>query len=144
MMKRSLWLTAALALFMSCLVSCSSSRLPGDVEEYYDLSKAEPGELTDIFSDVELTPLLFEGEYYPSEVWTLHYHDSMIMVQDNKEGIYVFDADGHYRSSSEQVHGQGPGEYFYQYAYSFNPYSGLIQVITFDKIMCYDADFNFV
>ncbi len=134
-----------LCIFLGILASCTHHpKQEFPVSEYYDLSKAEPGELTDIFSDVELTPLLFEGDFYPSEVYTLHYHDSLIMVQDNRDHIYVFDTAGHYISSSKQVRGQGPGEFSIYMAYSFNPYTGLIQVLTINKLMCYDTEFNFV
>lgn len=140
-MKLFSFLSQFLILFASCT---SQHQKELDVDEYYDLSTATPGVLTDVFSDVELTPLLFEGDYYPSEVYTLYFHDSIIIVQDNKDDIFVFDSDGHYRSSSKQVRGQGPGEYSIYMGYSYNPYTGLIQVLTPDKMMCYTPNFSFI
>ena len=141
-MKQILILFIPLVLLTAC--SNQQSQSKQEIKEYYDLSTATPGVLTDVFSDVELTPLLFEGDYYPSQVYTLHNHDSLIMVQDNSEDIFVFDSAGHYISSSKQAWGQGPGEYTIFMGYSYNPYTGFIQVITPTKLMCYDTEFNFI
>ena len=138
--------TLILYLFLIIMTACSNqqSQSKQEIKEYYDLSTATPGVLTDVFSDVELTPLLFEGDYYPSQVYTLHNHDSLIMVQDNSENIFVFDSTGHYISSSKQVWGQGPGEHSIYMGYSFTPYTGLIQILTPDKMMCYTPNFNYI
>lgn len=129
------------------LIACNTRKESSDsknIQEYYDLSKATPAELTKVFEDVELIPLLFDGDEYPSQFYTMNCIDSLILLQDYSENIYVFTREGHYKSSSKLVHGQGPGEIDIFMGYSWNPFSGTIQVLTPNKMLCYDTDFNFV
>lgn len=98
--------------------------------------------IEDIFSDVDIVPLLFEGETYPSVANQVQVSDDYIFVGDNKKQIHVFDKDGHYVSCSSWVRGAGPGEYDMMMGFSWNPFNRSIQLLTPHKLMQYDINFN--
>lgn len=128
------------------LIGCRSHKLDKEAEpeEYYNLSTATEAIISDIFSDVEAIPLLFEGDYYPASFLQLINTDETIIVQNNNGDIFVFDNEGHYVSSSKDVYGQGPGEYTIEMATCWNPFSNQIVVMTPNYIMKYDKEFNFM
>jgi len=99
--------------------------------------------LSGAFDGVELVPLLFEGEHYPSVVDYIQMSEDYIFIVDKDARMHVFKPDGHYVSSSNDKFGVGPGEFSVAMGCSWNPYSQLIEIITQGEIKFYDIDFNY-
>lgn len=112
-------------------------------EDVVSLTPVVSSSIEDVFSDVEIVPLLFEGETYPSVVQQVQVSDEYIFVSDNKRLIHVFDKDGHYISCSSWARGAGPGEYDMMMGFSWNPFTQAIELLTTEKLLRYDVKFNF-
>jgi len=133
------------ALCFSLLLCCCKNNDNSDkLSEHYDLSKARHGQLADIFSDVEVVPLEFAGNYYPNEIANMSINDSLILITDNLETVYLFEPNGSYISCSSEKQGEGPEEYPFSMGSAWNPNNNTIQIITPYKIILYDKYFNYI
>ncbi|MDE5555458.1 MAG: 6-bladed beta-propeller, partial [Muribaculaceae bacterium] len=133
--RKLFYVVATLGMF-----ACQSSEK--EQQDAVALAPYALSSIEDVFSDVEIVPLLFEGETYPSVANQVQVSDDYIFVGDNKKQIHVFDKDGHYVSCSSWVRGGGPGEYDMMMGFSWNPFSKSIQLLTPHKLMQYDVNFN--
>ncbi len=128
-------------LSASLLPSCKDEMSKSHV---LDLSTATNASIDDIFADVELTPLLFEKNTYPSAALQIKIAGDNILVLDKHNIIHVFDKDGHYVSCSEEKFGNGPNEYAVLLGFGWNPHSNMIEILTHDKLMSFDCHFNMI
>lgn len=127
------------------VVSCSNGNKEQNPSlETYSLADCDTGSISDIFSDVELTALKFDGKYYPKSVERIFIDSGMIFIVDSKNNVYIFSEDGTPISSSLSMRGDGPGEHPIVMGYSWNPYSQLGEIITPELLMFYDKNFNYV
>ncbi|MBD5333677.1 MAG: 6-bladed beta-propeller [Bacteroides sp.] len=125
--------------------SCSKHKDTADVcPEQYSTDNTHIGTINDVFSDVELTELAFDGKYYPKTIARMLIESDKIFIGDNKDNVYVYSLDGSPISSSLSMRGEGPGEHPFSMGFSWNPHSGLIEILTPESIMFYDEQFNFV
>lgn len=136
-------LSLIVAIF-AVLVSCGSKQESVQVESKYDLSDPEDGAISDVFNNVEAVPLLFEGEHYPKNIMKATVADDYVFIYDINGTLYIFSKEGRYIADSSNKIGQGPGEYSIMMDYSWNPYSKLIEILTPNRLIFYDKDFNFV
>lgn len=130
----------------SLLLVCILSSCEYEVSKYdvFDLSITESASIDSVFADVELTPLLFEKDTYPSVVTQLKVAEEIILVCDKQNIIHVFDKVGHYVSCSDEKYGNGPNEYAVLLGFGWNPYSKLIEILTPEKLMSFDCHFNMI
>ena len=144
-MKNLIVLMVAVAA-VCAMAGCGGNKVaaPEGVESYCHDDAVDEDDLREVFSDVELIPLEFTGEHYPQNFLSLEIADSVILVYDQSHTLTVFDQDGKYISSSAEKYGQGPEEFTIGLGYSWNPYSRLIEILGYTKIMFYDKEFNFV
>ncbi|MDE6369166.1 MAG: 6-bladed beta-propeller [Muribaculaceae bacterium] len=133
--RKLFYVVAALGVF-----ACQSSEK--EQQDTVALTPYVVSSIEDVFSDVEIVPLLFEGETYPSVANQVQVSDGYIFVGDNKKQIHVFDKDGRYVSCSSWARGGGPGEYDMMMGFSWNSFSKSIQLLTPHKLMQYDVNFN--
>ena len=134
-----------LAVMACAAVSCRNSEgADASVDEFYNLSYADEGTLSDVFSEVELVPLQYGGESYPTEVDILTVTPDIIMIETNSDILHVFDKDGRYRSCSTEKMGPGPEEFQYSTDFSLNEWSRHIEVLELNNVKVYDKDFNFI
>lgn len=134
-------LTVALSVFAT---SCRQAATESDEIRSYGLSSASPASIKDVFSDVEVLELQYDGQHYPSSVARVTPISGKILIYDNKCNLYVFNEDGVLFSSSVDKRGEGPGEYSTIMGYSWNPFSEAIEILTPQGLMIYDPAFNFI
>lgn len=123
---------------------CSGEADSAPAEEFYNLGEADQGEIEDVFTSVELTPLEFAGEYYPVQVKRVKVADGYIFVEDIKSNLYMFDSNGKYLSCSASMRGQGPGEFAVVMDIDWNPFEKTLEVLTPSKLMRYDINMNYI
>ena len=124
-------------------VSCSHKSEVYDSIKTYNLDNLAEGEIQDIFSDVELIELQFDGDDYPRSISNLHLDSDRVFISARQK-FYVYSSDGKLISSSLSKKGNGPGEFAVSIGFSWNPYSKQIEVLTPQKVMFYDENFNFI
>lgn len=100
--------------------------------------------MTDVFSDVEITPLQYGGDNYPQSVSTLQLGDSVIVISDNNNIAHIFNRDGNPISCSSKMMGEGPEEFPFSMCATFNPHNHTIEVVSPYKMYVYDLDMNFI
>lgn len=108
----------------------------------YNLNQSRPGEIQNVFADVELVPLEFAGDYYPHGVGALHIADSVIAIVDTRNSVHLFKADGSFLSCSDSKIGEGPDEFTVVMGSAVNPYDSTIEILTPDRLNKYDMQFN--
>lgn len=138
------WISIIFYAWVLMVTGCTEKREVSVADIHYDLSTANKGYLSDVFSSVELIPLLFDGDNYPSQASEFRVEDDYIFVTDPNDRIFVFEKEGHYISSSVEKMGEGPEEHIFPMGYSYNRYTGNIEILTISKMMCYDVQFDFV
>lgn len=141
MISNNIWTCMVYILFVCLLLSCRTEVTESDV---LDLSDGECASIEDIFVDVDLIPLLFEKSTYPSVVTQVKIAGDIILVRDKNNIIHVFDNTGHYVSCSEEKYGNGPNEYSVLLGFGWNTYSNLIEILTPNKLLSFDCQFNIV
>lgn len=134
--------TLVLLLFASCKNNIKNHEEAEEAIEY-NLGDGKNGSIEDVFAKVELIPLLFEGNSYPSAIREVRVCDKYIFVFDNKQILHVFTTEGKYVASSTDKRGQGPGEYSIITGFSWNPYSQTIEILTPQNIIFYDINFRY-
>ena len=134
-----------LAVMACAAVSCRNSEgADASVDEFYNLSYADEGTLSDVFSEVELVPLQYGGESYPTSIQVLTVTPDVTLIEDLDYILHVFDKDGNYLSCSLEKRGQGPEEHLFAMAFSWNDYNQSIEVLSPNRFTVYDKDFNFI
>lgn len=130
---------------MALCFSCNNHSDKADgCLEHYSTEDVQASTTTDAFSSVELTELSYDGKYYPKTIARMFIESDLLFIGDNKDNVYVYSTDGTPVSSSLSMRGDGPGEHPFSMGFSWNPYSGLIEILTPKSIMSYDTKFNFV
>lgn len=128
---------------MGALVGCGEST-DSAVYVEYDLNCNHSGEIRSVFSDVDLTPLEFNGDYYPHGVGMVDITDSVISISDNNASVHLFKADGSFVGCSDSKIGEGPEEFAIVMSSAVNPYDSTIEILTPDRLNKYDMQFNLV
>lgn len=123
-----------------CICGCTNTQ--SETKERYRLDTWEDASTMDIFSSVEMIPLEFNGDQYPSSISDIRIDDNHIVIADNHNNIFVFSNDGIYYGCSSNVLGQGPEEYSVSMGYSWNPHSQMVEIITPTELLCYDDHFT--
>lgn len=129
-----------LILFLIALVSCKDNH--ESISEEYTFSSTSSASISDIFSDVEIIPLNFSGDNYPSVVERMLVNDNYIIILDDKKILHLFRPNGNYIASSNEKIGNGPGEYSVLMGFTWNPYTRFIEVLTPNRLYSYDENFN--
>lgn len=87
--------TYSIALISLFLCGCGGEKADTCVCEY-DLSAKTSWHLADIFSDVEIVPLEFAGDFYPYGVAELQVSNQVMALLDNRKSLHIFSHDGQY------------------------------------------------
>lgn len=124
---------------VGCVRNPSDDRL-----ETISLDNAERLSPDSIVESLEVIPLAFSERSYPVGVASLYASDNDIVVFDLHNSIFVYDKTGTPRSDSSDKIGHGAGEFSVVTAFSYNPCSDNLQVITPVELLTYDMDFNLV
>lgn len=130
--------------FSLLLISFSCSKNQESEDRYLDLSNPKLVDVSDVVSLDKVIPLKNGGEPLMATLGKVTKAGDKFIGSDGKWVIYVFDNEGNLISSSEGLRGQGPGEYEALFAYSYNPYSNTVEIITPLKMKIYDLDFKFI
>lgn len=133
-------------IFLVLNVSCHSNEKEVLDIETYDLSKAKPGNINNIFSEVKAIELKYDNNgHYPRDIRRFDIRSGISLISDNREmTLYFFDAEGNMISNSASKIGEGPGEYPGFMGHSWNPFNNQVEMVTTHKILTYDIFFNFV
>ena len=139
--------TIVLSLTSNVLCGCSTGNdktVDSAIAESYCLDDYTTSSPSDIFSDIEVIPLLWGAEgYYPSVATDLSVSDSIVFVRDKDEILHVFDAEGKYLACSKNRMGYGPGEY--SIFMGFIPEKqNRIEILTPDRMISYDTRLNYL
>lgn len=132
---------SAILMFMA---SCHKIETAAPVKETFDLTATEKGNIAELFSNVDIVPLQFQGTDYPSVASDIIVTDKYIFVNDKDAHLHVFNSDGSYVASSNSCYGMGPGEYSVAMGWTWNPFADKIEILTPNAIMFYDVKFNFM
>lgn len=97
-----------------------------------------------ITKELEIIPLELNENHYPHGVKSVTAADSIFIVTDNKNIVYLYDKYGKYISDSANKIGNGAGEYSIVTAMSCNAYNSCIEIVTPMNLLIYDKDFNLV
>lgn len=137
---RSSILFLAFAICSIMMESCKSKPQANNITTF-DITSASECSINDVFSDVEIVPLLF-GKNYPSVVRSILVADEKIFILDDKAILHIFKSDGQYLACSNDKFGNGPGEYSIMMGFSWNPYIKAIEILTPNKLLIFDETFN--
>lgn len=107
-----------------------------------NLGEAEIAEDTSLVSHVEIIPLENKEDIYVPDVNILYASSDKYVFSDSKNVIYIYDKKGNYISCSANNIGKGPDEYSIVTAFSYNPYSKLIEVVTPRHLLFYNDRFK--
>lgn len=146
-MKRTDSAFRFLNIFMALLLlpvffSCSKNQESED--RYLDLSNPKLVDVSDVVTLDKIIPLKNGGEPLMATLSKVTKVGDKFIGSDMNWIVYIFDNEGNLISYSEGLRGQGPGEYEALFAYSYNPYSNTVEIITPLKMKVYDLDFNFI
>lgn len=95
-----------------------------------------------LFSKVEAVALECNDGEYLSDIDKLIPVGDYMAVSDRNNVIYVFTKDGKMISNSKNKIGHGPNEYSIVTAFTFNPYSKSVEILTPRDMLVYDVHFN--
>lgn len=136
-----------LALLFLIVVSCRSDNKKQESSadlEIHSLEDCKTGTITDLFSEVQLIDLKYDGKFYPKTVDRVLLDSGMIILGDAKGNAFIYSEDGTPVSSSLSKLGEGPGEHQFSMGFSWNPSTRLVEILTPESLMFYDRDFNFI
>lgn len=105
---------------------------------------AVPARVGDLLESLEVIPLEFNTDKYPHGVKSIIATDSIFIVFDNENIVYVYGNDGKYISDSANKIGRGAGEYSIVTAMAYNRYADFIEIATPANLLFYDREFNLV
>ena len=131
------------AVVMILGASCSSPKPePHDAPEFYDLSVYEEAKVGDILEVAEVVPLLFERDTYPKYPYIVSFLGDTLIIEEVDEMVHVFAPDGHYIGCSNDMKGEGPGEYVTHIGHIVNPFNNTVDIMTFRSMHSYDPEFT--
>ena len=123
--------------------SCSSPKPePHGAPEFYDLSVYEEAKVGDILEVAEVVPLLFERDTYPKYPYIVSFLGDTLIIEEVDEMVHVFAPDGHYIGCSNDMKGEGPGEYVTHIGHIVNPFNNTVDIMTFRSMHSYDPEFT--
>lgn len=136
-------LILTICIFLSC-VSCKSTD-SADIKGQIFIDRiAKEGTISDVILDTELIPLQYKNSEAPKAKKNVIVKEGHIFICDQENVIHVFSMDGKKISDSRKKIGHGHGEYYIMTGWTYNKYSKTIELLTTDKMMIYDLNFNFV
>lgn len=97
-----------------------------------------------VLETLEVIPLEFNSDHYPQGAKSIIVTDSITLIFDNKNIVYLYDSDGKYVSDSSNKVGRGAGEYSIVTAMTYNKHNNCIEIATPANLLSYDQDFNLV
>ena len=139
-MKNQSYFYGLLVIVSLLLSSCQEQR--NTSIPIIDLAQAKQSSIENVFTNVEIIPLQNKVDKYLPDVNVMYVTDDGFIVCDSRNIVYSFTKDGKYISDSENKFGNGPGEYSIVTAFSYNPYSKLVEIATPRKLLFYDKSFS--
>ena len=130
---------SALMLFLWICVSCSHKEKP---TEKINFEEAEVSSVQKHFSNAKIVSLKENDGPFLSDVSTLDVYDDYMLVCDKRSILYLFSRDGNCISNSIDKFGHGEGEYSIITAYTYNPYSKNIEILTPKDLLFFDINFK--
>ncbi len=91
---------------------------------------------------MKIISLMDEGKAFLPDVSALDVYGDYMLIRDKRDVLYLFTRDGQCISKSKDKFGHGPGEYSIITAYTFNPYSNCIEIVTPKDLLFFDTDFK--
>lgn len=125
----------AVALF----VSCEHKEVPDKIININESGENEP---QNIFKKVKFTLLKNNGNVFMPDVSALDVYDDYMLIRDKRDILYLFTRDGNLISDSEDKFGHGDGEFSIVTAYTFNPYSKTVEIVTPKDLLIFDIHFK--
>ncbi len=125
-------------------ISLKSCSVEGDTSiQIVDVSSCKEYPIHEIFDSLEVISL----EAHPDALVgalprLLDCQDYYVIEQ--YPNFYIFEKNGAFASCTKKILGHGKGEVPYLIGCSFNPYSKLIEILSFGKMLKYDIHLNFV
>lgn len=136
-------LILTICIFLSC-VSCRSTDSVDLKRQIFIDRIVKEGTISDVIMNTELIPLQYKNSEAPKAKKNVIVKDGYIFICDQENVIHVFSMDGKKISDSRKKIGHGNGEYYIMTGWTFNKYSKTIELLTTDKMIIYDLNFNFV
>lgn len=137
-MKKISFLLLFVGILLMSLNSCKKQEDAQHIEIHFD--QAREASMKNLFSKIEVVAL----ENFLSEPNTLFVTEDYYVVSDSRNIIYVYNKAGKLLSDSRNKIGKGPNEYSIVTAFSVNPFTKLIEVVTPQHLLFYDIHFNLV
>lgn len=137
-MKKKILFTIPLLLLLM-FVSCAHEETPSTRINFDD---AKDSKVQELFSKVKLVSLKDNGKTFLPDVSALDVYDDYMLVSDKHSILYLFSRDGNCISNSKDKFGHGQGEYSIITAYTFNPYSKSIEIVTPTDLLIFDIHFK--
>lgn len=139
-MKKKTILYIAIAIF-SCL-SCSKPTASNT--EVINVEFKNNSKCDDIVSKIEVLPLDSTKKAYMSSINRCVINNDYSFFVDNRDLMFLFDKEGHLLTNSENVKGQGNGEYNICLCASYNKYSRNFEIVTPNGMKIYDSKFKYL
>lgn len=144
MALRSLYI-ASISLFITFAVtSCSDKSNNLDSVTSIAANHAVNVKVDSLLQTLDVIPLELNADHYPYGVKNMIATDSIFIIFDNKNLVYIYGKDGKYISDSANKIGRGAGEYSIVTAMSYNKYNNCIEIATPSNLLFYDKEFNLV
>jgi hypothetical protein len=141
MMKFTINIPSLAAFVVILGASCSAPKPePHDAPEFYDLSVYEEAKVGDILEVAEVVPLLFERDTYPKYPYIVSFLGDTLIIEELDRMVHVFAPDGHYIGCSNDMKGNGPGEYVTHIGHTVNPFNNTVDIMTFRSMHSYDPE----
>lgn len=132
------------AILCLLLTACSGKGQADGGVESYNYDNAVDGSLSDFFSEADITELQFSSQCSPASITGQSVYGDKVILIDSKRDLYIFSNDGTLQSCTTGKEWGAPGENRLFSGYLWNPHSNLIEIVTLDRMMFYDDDFNLI
>lgn len=137
-----------LKLILSLLIaltSCTHTKNDVHVSMEFPMDEVVAAKVEEVFACPQAIPLTTsQGKPFYAHIERMEIVDSIFVMNDNRNVIYLFSPQGILISSSEQVLGHAANEYSVMTGYALNPYTRQVEVLTPTRILFYDLQFNFL
>lgn len=132
--------------FFAAFVASSCSDKSGKQDDVVSViaNNAIKVPVDSILETLKVIPLEFNSDHYPQGVKSTILKDSITLIFDNKNIVYLYDSNGKYISDSSNKVGRGAGEYSIVTAMTYNKHNNCIEIATPANLLSYDHDFNLV
>lgn len=130
--------------FVICFTICTSKTQVADAISV-DLDRPEKASLFDYFRSIELIPLETSSDVLIQAITKIIFHQDRYYVLDKLQClIFVFDKTGKFLFKIG-TKGQGAGEYSFIQDFTFNSFSGNLEILEpYGRILIYDLSGNFI